>query len=156
MNIHIRIKQTACTNLRKNIRFPRQDDQSFLIFVSFLRQARWQDRSSAARWIKQKMIPKSAKIHPKRIQKSFQKAHGPIGYLVLEAHGPIGYPVLAHRVPCLGATRAHQVPRGRFKSDKGPSSIAACLASWPVLDCLGPKRVANIVPSWFPKRTQIL
>ena len=39
----------------------------------------------AARCIKQKMIQKSSKIHPKIIQQSSKKARGPIGYPVLGA-----------------------------------------------------------------------
>ena len=128
MNIHIKIKQTTCTNLRNNYRFPRQNDQSFLIFVPFLGQARWQDRSFVARWIKQKMIPKSAKINPKNIQKSFQKTHGPIGYLVLEAHGPIGYPVLRHG-GVLKATRAHRV--SPLAWPLGPSWTVLGRKGWP-------------------------
>ena len=130
MNIHIKNKANNMhkSTRKKNFRFPCQNDQSFLIFVPFLGQARWQDRSSVARWIKQKMIPKSAKIHPKRIQKSFQKAHGPIGYLVLEAHGPIGYPVLRHG-GVLKATRAHRV--SPLAWPLGPSWTVLGRKGWP-------------------------
>ena len=128
MNIHIKNKANNMHKSTKQLSFSSPKWSIFFDFVLFLGQARWQDRSFVARWIKQKMIPKSAKINPKNIQKSFQKTHGPIGYLVLEAHGPIGYPVLRHG-GVLKATTAHRV--SPLAWPLGPSWTVLGRKGWP-------------------------